>query len=93
MDDTFQADGLRISHPIHLTVDNSLNVHNIFDNITYNKGCSVVKMIASYVGEDAFLKGVSQYLKGNTYKNTTAKALWHSLGEASGKEVAAMADS
>lgn len=38
-------------------------------------------MLASYIGEETFLKGVSVYLKRNLYGNSTAKALWEALRE------------
>ena len=36
-------------------------------------------MLASYVGEDRFLKGVSLYLKKHTFNNTVTKDLWEGI--------------
>lgn len=41
-------------------------------------------MLASYVGEDRFLKGVSLYLKKHTYKNSVTKDLWEGIQAATG---------
>ena len=42
--------------------------------------CGVVlRMLAAYVGEDRFLKGVSIYLKKHTYKNSVTKDLWEGI--------------
>ncbi len=39
----------------------------------------VLRMLASYVGEDRFLKGVLIYLKKHTYKNSVTKDLWEGI--------------
>ena len=44
----------------------------------------VLRMLASYVGEDRFLKGVSIYLKKHLYANSVTKDLWEGIAEASG---------
>lgn len=93
MESSFQDDGLRSSHAVHVPVRDGLRVHEIVDNISYSKGCAVVRMLVNYVGTDIFMKGVSNYLKANTYGNASAQALWGSLDECSGKEVGAMAKS
>ena len=41
-------------------------------------------MLASYVGEDRFLKGVSIYLKKHMYKNSVTKDLWEGIQTATG---------
>ncbi len=41
-------------------------------------------MLAAYVGESQFLKGVSIYLKKHQYKNTVTKDLWEGIQEATG---------
>lgn len=41
-------------------------------------------MLASYVGEDRFLKGVSLYLKKHMYKNSVTKDLWEGIQAATG---------
>ena len=47
--------------------------------------CGVVlRMLAAYVGEDRFLKGVSIYLKKHTYKNSVTKDLWEGIQAATG---------
>ena len=41
-------------------------------------------MLANYVGEDVFLKGVSIYLKKHLYGNSVTNDLWAGVAEASG---------
>ena len=51
-------------------------------------------MLAAFVGEDNFLKGVSIYLKKRLYGNSITKDLWDGVSEAlagtSSLDVAAM---
>ena len=44
-------------------------------------------MLANYVGEDVFLKGVSIYLKKHLYGNSVTNDLWSGIAEASGIDV------
>lgn len=63
----FQLDSLRGSHPIEVTVQNALEIDQIFDAISYLKGSSVIRMLSSHLGEEVFLSGVSDYLKEHSY--------------------------
>lgn len=44
---------------------------------------AVLRMLADFVGEDVFLKGVSIYLKKLLYKNSVTKDLWDGVSESS----------
>ncbi|OAQ69696.1 aminopeptidase 2 [Pochonia chlamydosporia 170] len=90
MEAAFRLDGIRASHPIHVPVRDALDVNQIFDSISYLKGCSAIRMLANHLGVETFLKGVSNYLKAHAYGNAKTKALWDALSEASGKDVNAL---
>ena len=47
-------------------------------------------MLANYVGEDVFLKGVSIYLTEHLYGNTVTNDLWSGIAKASRVEVSKM---
>ena len=80
-------DSLRSSHPIEVPVKRADEINQIFDSISYSKGSCVLRMIATWLGEDVFLEGVRKYLKKHALGNTKTGDLWASLGEASGKDV------
>ncbi|KAK5163609.1 uncharacterized protein LTR77_010558 [Saxophila tyrrhenica] len=88
----FQLDSLRTSHPIEVPVRNALEVDQIFDHISYLKGSSVIRMLASHLGVETFLKGVSDYLKAHTYGNAKTNDLWAALSKASGMDVTTFMD-
>jgi len=81
-------DGLESSHPIEVEVNNSAQIEEIFDAISYNKGASVIRMIFDRIGEDKFRKGLHIYLERFKYSNAVTTDLWDALSEASGYDVA-----
>lgn len=93
MDQAFKLDSIRASHPIHVPVRDALDVNQIFDHISYLKGCSTIRMLASHLGVKTFLKGVSNYLKTHAYGNAKTDALWSALSEASGTNINELMDS
>ncbi|CAJ2510805.1 Uu.00g064300.m01.CDS01 [Anthostomella pinea] len=87
MEDAFGLDGMRASHPVHVPVQDALDVNQIFDSISYLKGCSTLRMLVNHLGEKNFLKGVGAYLKKSAYGNAKTEYLWQALSEASGEDV------
>lgn len=85
-------DSLRASHPIEVPVKRADEINQIFDAISYSKGSSLLKMISRWLGEDVFIKGVSNYLKKHKWGNTQTSDLWESLSEISGKDVVKVMD-
>src|SRR5262245_29217713 len=81
------ADSLKSTHPIHVTVNTPSEIESVFDAISYVKGASVLRMVESYVGEDAFRKGVNAYLEKHKYANATLEDFFAAVTAASGKPV------
>lgn len=75
-----------------MPVRNALEVDQIFDHISYLKGSSVIRMLSSHLGQEVFLKGVSDYLKIHAYGNARTDDLWDALSKASGQDVKAFMD-
>ncbi|MGB9002200.1 MAG: M1 family metallopeptidase [Nitrosotalea sp.] len=80
-------DSLKSSHPIDVNVKSPAEVRQIFDEISYNKGGSVLMMLENFIGPENFQKGMHSYLKKHAYSNATTEDLWNSLGAASRKPV------
>eukprot|EP01133_Synstelium_polycarpum_P017753 gene17753-21173_t len=80
------TDVLESSHPIQVPVKRSSEIQEIFDAISYNKGASVIQMLATRLG-DNFRKGLHHYLTKFSYKNTNTEDLWDSLTFVSGVNV------
>lgn len=82
-----ELDCLKNSHPIEVPVGHPSEIDEIFDDISYNKGASVIRMLHNYIGDDDFRKGMNLYLTKHQYKNTYTEDLWAALEEASKKPV------
>jgi tricorn protease interacting factor F2/3 len=83
----FTMDMLSTTHPIAVPVQTANEIEEIFDDISYGKGGSVLRMIEGYIGGEAFRKGVSTYLQKFSYQNAIAEDLWETLEEHSGLPV------
>ena len=81
------GDSLESTHPINVEVKDPEEIAQIFDEISYGKGGSVLRMIESYVGSENFRKGISLYLKEYSYRNAKNEDLWNSIEKASGMPV------
>ncbi|XP_050301023.1 puromycin-sensitive aminopeptidase [Anthonomus grandis grandis] len=82
-----ELDSLNNSHPIEVPVGNPSEIDEIFDDISYNKGASVIRMLHHYIGDEDFRKGMHNYLTKHQYKNTFTEDLWEALEDASKKPV------
>lgn len=82
-----ETDALYASRPIYAKVNNPEDAEQMFDEITYEKGASVLRMLERYVGEDVYKKGIQNYIAKFKFKNATTDDLWNSIQEVSGSPV------
>ncbi len=82
-----EKDELLSTHPIEVDVHHPSEIDEIFDDISYRKGSSIIRMLAAYLGPEDFRKGLSLYLKRHAYKNATTEDLWSALEGVSKKPV------
>ncbi|KIJ48782.1 hypothetical protein M422DRAFT_777758 [Sphaerobolus stellatus SS14] len=80
------------SHAVHVPIPDPNNISQIFDSLSYNKAATVLRMLSVYVGEEAFLRGSSIYLKKNLYGNSVAEDLWMGIQEATGINIGEIMD-
>jgi tricorn protease interacting factor F2/3 len=80
-------DALRNTHPVQVHADSPDEIEQIFDDISYGKGASILRMVEAYVGKDVFRKGIQNYLSRYVYSNASGNDLWNMLEEASGQAV------
>ena len=74
----------QIRQPIETIGD----IANAFDNITYSKGQTVITMFESWMGEEAFQRGVQRYLRQYSWRNATAADFLDSLGSVGSQSIA-----
>ncbi len=80
-------DALKNTHAIEIDVHHPGEISEIFDAVSYSKGATVIRMLAQYLGETTFKKGLRHYLKTHSYANASTDDLWRAFEKVSGKPV------
>ena len=88
-----EIDSLENSHPIEVDVNHPDEINETFDMVSYEKGCTLIRMLSMYLGEDKFRDGLRYYLKKHSYKNTQTINLWEAFEKVSKKPVKKMMSS
>jgi puromycin-sensitive aminopeptidase len=81
------VDAVHSTRPIEYPVGPPKEAEGMFDLLTYEKGCGVLRMLEQHLGADVFRDGVRTYLKAHAYGNTVTTDLWNALEDASGAPV------
>ena len=79
------------THPIQQVIRDESEAGSAFDQISYQKGEQIIRMIEDWISPDVFRTGMRAYMKAHQYSNATSADLWAALSAASGKDVAAVA--
>ncbi len=90
-DVAMQADARSTTHPVQQPIETEAEANSAFDEITYKKGQSIIRMLESFLGEEVFRDGIRKYIAAHKYSNTTTADLWEALTEVSGKPVGEIA--
>ena len=82
-------DSLDSSHPIEIPdgVQHPGQIDEIFDDISYSKGASIINMLYHWIGAEGFQAGLQLYLSRHKFGSATTSQLWSAVGEASGQPV------
>eukprot|EP00968_Pinguiococcus_pyrenoidosus_P017071 scaffold1661_cov251-Pinguiococcus_pyrenoidosus.AAC.11 len=83
-----RLDSLRSSHPIQVPINHAEEVEEVFDAISYCKGCSVVRMAHAVLGAENFQKGLQAYMQTHKYENAVTTDLWNAWAKESGLPIA-----
>ena len=60
---SFNLDGAITSHPVTSEVYSPNEIKEVFDQISYHKAGSLIRMLNKFVGPDLFYGALSDYLK------------------------------
>ena len=82
-----REDSLVSARKIRQEIVTKDDISNAFDGITYQKGAAVIGMFESWVGPDAFRKGVQGYLKQYAFRNATAPEFLDAVSSVSKKNL------
>jgi tricorn protease interacting factor F2/3 len=86
-------DSLRTTHPIQVQVDAVAQTNELFDEIAYEKGGSILRMLEGYLTEEGFRDGLRAYIPKFAYANAEGKNLWETLEVVSKKPVVKLMES
>jgi puromycin-sensitive aminopeptidase len=87
------VDALESTHPIYSPVETPAQAQELFDAITYLKGCAVMRMLENYLGQEAFRSGLQSYMQEYAERNARGADLWHHLQTASRQPVTRIMES
>jgi tricorn protease interacting factor F2/3 len=85
------GDSLHSTHPVRSLVERPEEIGQIFDEISYGKGASVLAMLESYLGAEPFRAGIGDYLRRYAHGNAETEDLWRSLERTSGEPIVEIA--
>ncbi|KAJ3268582.1 hypothetical protein HDV01_002561 [Terramyces sp. JEL0728] len=78
-----RADESQFTHSIALPVKDPAEISNIFDDISYGKGSSILRMLEAWMdekyGKDVFFGKLHNYLTEHAYGNAETEQLWAAL--------------
>lgn len=83
----YRKDSRVTTHPIEVPVESTADFFSVFDAITYQKGSSVLKQLAHFVGYENHRVGVSNYLKEHAYGNTMLQDFIDAQAESAGRNL------
>ena len=83
----YYADQRSTTHPVDTPVPDTDSIAANFDMISYAKGASVLRQIEFRLGESAFQRGVSTYLKRHAEGNAQLQDFVGALAEASATDL------
>src|SRR4029077_15684167 len=86
-----EGDARSTTHPIQQLIATEAEANSAFDDITYKKGQSFLRMLETFLGEDVFRDGIRRYVAAHEYSNSTTADLWSALSDASKKPVGEIA--
>ena len=78
-----EGDARFTTHPIQQEIKTEAEANGAFDDITYNKGSSFIRMLEGFLGEDVFRDGMRKYIATHKYSNSTTADLWNALSDSS----------
>ncbi|WP_269928062.1 aminopeptidase N [Kocuria massiliensis] len=83
----YRQDQLPSTHPIVADIKDLHDVQVNFDGITYAKGASVLRQLVAWVGQEEFMKALTEYFGKHSWGNATLIDLMTELEATSGREL------
>lgn len=72
-------DSLQTSHRISAEVDDTDEIQDIFDQISYSKAATIIRMMDDFLTTNVFKKGITNFLNARKYGSANQDDLWETL--------------
>lgn len=83
-----RRDAINGIQAIQCDVHHPDEIQTLFDpSIVYAKGGRLLRMLQTYLGDEALRQGLAAYFRKYAYQNTEANDLWECLSMTSGKDI------
>ena len=86
-------DALESTHAIYTKVETPAQAMELFDAITYTKGCAVLRMLENFLGFEDFRSGIRTYMQEFAERNARGADLWGHLHASSQQPVTQIMES
>ena len=86
-----QADALEAARAVRQPIKDGGDVVTAFDDITYEKGAAILRMLEAWVGEQRFRAGVRAYIDAHAWGTARTDDLFVALEQATGQPIADVA--
>lgn len=84
----YAADQRPSTHPVApVDVQDTDAAFANFDGISYSKGCSALRQLVAWIGDEAFFGGLRDYFDKHAWGNATLADLLAALSRASGRDI------
>lgn len=87
-----ELDGLESTHSVEVECPSFREVDEIFDAISYSKGCALIRMLTDYISLQKLKEGLRIYLHFHKYNNAVTEDLWAAFSKVTGLNVGDLMD-
>ncbi|HSY24775.1 MAG TPA: M1 family metallopeptidase [Polyangiaceae bacterium] len=91
LEHVMDADALASARAVRQPVRSTGEAMEAFDEITYEKGAAVLRMLEGWLGADMFQRGIHRYLRENAWKTASADDLFKALEYVSTQKIGELA--
>lgn len=82
--DTFavmEKDSVETSHPVSTYVEDPREIQQYFDEISYEKGLAVLRMLRGFIGDEDFKLSIRNHIRKYKFTNCDMNQLWEIISE------------
>ncbi|KAG5684937.1 hypothetical protein PVAND_014145 [Polypedilum vanderplanki] len=90
---SMQLDSTDATHPMTSPAYTKKEASDIFDNISYNKGSSILRMLSYYVGHDNFQRILRRHVSEHKHEAVVPQDFFQAIGNITNADVASFFES